>query len=1739
MRIDRCICAMLLGFWLCGVASAAELTPSATEADLDLPNCQLVVDGKVQAASMESLPFALGMRLEPMRVDRQRPWWTTGAVPGSDRHFRVAFTRSIPLGTVISSFTGPILRPLQPMSGQWVSYLKPGAAYPGDVTKDDQWVVLPAGMVKILPPGGVQTRALRFTERILGDTITPRETRMGRTILFQERYYSALAIGHERRTGKEKMPETWLGTWAEPQTVVGLLFFTLRTNPTVELLKTTATRHALVATPEDWRRLPGLPEFGEYRLYPIAHPAPTTAIRLMGGAFSWNSNFPTVLPLVNLGDTLTAPTLEVTAPPFAVKYDMPLNGFVAVDLLEKKTGQRVRRLVGESARERGPVEERWNLKDEAGEYVPPGDYVVRALARPPFQLTWQTSVYNAGQPAWWAPAPGKGGGGWLADHAPPDSAEAMGDTVWLGAQVTESGHAFIAVDKEGNKLWGEHAVSEGFSGPERIATDGRYGYLVNNALVQRVDPKAGFDAKKIFDFHHTLTLPGNGGHWDAFHGGAAARGDKLYVSYWAPAESWFKPSFKAETLDPKRCMPMAFLKKGNGRHDLRDVKNGYGEGEYDELMKLYAAFLTENMPDGTRIPSSTQAVFGDAPTAGDLAGWVIATFKEPVVIGSILVPDGKIKVQALKAGMDLPEATPADDGPDLGDGADEEDGGGLADEKIWVPLPVTARLGRPSVALAPPGGITTKALRFQANRLTYALVMARRFADVAADAERVYLTGEATDRGGWKVSRPASTPINTTNPAMMGLVWPTPTAMRGLSLHLPTTAVLKVDRYTGPATGDPKGALADDAQWQELGEIKPGGSWWRVETPTLQSLDFGETLTLRAVRIRAIYPAGAWYDGIYGAGWTAVADQHQAGFHAVVVWRHLGDDPTNLPVILNERVSEYQLPGEDGAGMKTLRHLPLKRPGHLVFDNAGVLHAVSDRQIVAVPLTGGAPQVVIGRDKLDKPSDLAFDADGLLYVADCGPKVIKVFNVKSGALVRTLGTPGGQKLGKWDPLRFDYPTGLTIDGAGKLWITDHTYQPKRVQRMSRDGAVEKIFLGPTQYGGGGKMDPKDKSVINFNNMKFVIDWKTYDWKLDSLLARPDDPRSVGADNIDRVFYYTPTPAAGTPTPNPLPAGKGAVISAAPAGKEFRYLVDWGYAGSPVAAICREEGGIAVPLAAMGNLGKWSDVERRPELRKKFGVLNTPTFFFVWWDGNGDGQPQADEVQIRPLDKLITERSGVTVGEDLAFIGVGWRLRPSAFTADGRPQFDVAKIEPVPTQSRPGRTERVWGTADGRTFVIGNRLIGADGKTRLWEYYDKWAIHEGFYQSGWGYNRPAGELNQEHSPIGHFTLKTTQGHTEEFFITNSDQGDWFAFTGDGMLAGCLFGGPAGYGLRRWTMPEWEHNKTALIDVRLDQEHYQGCVTTAEDGKVYAVAGHNHASIVRIDGLEEVRRLPLSTLTVTPADIQAAQAWDLQRQTAEKLRQEPKVAKLPYLEGGVEVNGSLDDWPDELLVTIHEEIKRSFHGPPERIIYYRGGLAYDDKNLYIAWMVPERGGQLRNTAADPIRLFKSGDAIDITLGVDPAADPKRLRPVAGDLRILISRLKGEPVVVIYRPVVPGTPSEKAVRFTSPVAETLIDVVTVLNEPDVVLRNGIAEAAIPWKALGVAPPPVGAKIRGDIGVLEADQNGVTTSTRYYWSGKAQTMVCDLAGEARLAPSLWGEFFCTEPDKSMKFGPGDEVEP
>jgi hypothetical protein len=167
-----------------------------------------------------------------------------------------------------------------------------------------------------------------------------------------------------------------------------------------------------------------------------------------------------------------------------------------------------------------------------------------------------------------------------------------------------------------------------------------------------------------------------------------------------------------------------------------------------------------------------------------------------------------------------------------------------------------------------------------------------------------------------------------------------------------------------------------------------------------------------------------------------------------------------------------------------------------------------------------------------------------------------------------------------------------------------------------------------------------------------------------------------------------------------------------------------------------------------------------------------------------------------------------------------------------------------------------------------------------------------------------------------------------------------------------------------------------------------------------------------------------------------------------------------------------------------------------------------------------------------LFKTGGALDLMLGTDFAAPPKRDKPVAGDVRLVVTLVKGKPMAALYRSVVPGTTTP--VPFSSPWRTVTFDRVDDVSssvelaaggekDPKKKGDRGLFEFSIPLSVLGLKAEP-GKTIKGDVGLLRG--NGFQTMQRVYWQNKSTGLISDVPGEAMLMPQLWGKLqFVSQP--------------
>jgi hypothetical protein len=523
-----------------------------------------------------------------------------------------------------------------------------------------------------------------------------------------------------------------------------------------------------------------------------------------------------------------------------------------------------------------------------------------------------------------------------------------------------------------------------------------------------------------------------------------------------------------------------------------------------------------------------------------------------------------------------------------------------------------------------------------------------------------------------------------------------------------------------------------------------------------------------------------------------------------------------------------------------------------------------------------------------------------------------------------------------------------------------------------------------------------------------------------------------------------------------------------------------------------EGDHARIVAAVGIAGKCPQM-LDPKLVKAFGGKILLDYLCAWSDLNGDGQVQPEEVQLWPKPK---ENAGVMFDSELgAQIGpVGFRVKQ--WLPNGVPVYERV--------DSPGQWHSLALRLDNGNFYHfedGDHgplcaALQPDGKP-LWTYRTEGGGVHALTSSKGLY---PGQIVCELGMAGHATAQG--GDLGEFLVINTNVGVFNIMTADGLFAGQIFRDSRDPLSRPWSGTD-NARGTRLDNITPGQEHFSGYFCRTEDNHYYAVAGHNHASVVEVAGMDRFKRFD-GGITVGARDLAAAQAWDHAVAVRQVFATAPvvdcfRMATPPKLEGG------LNGWPP-ISAKLDDNAK------------FR--IGYDDDNLYLAYEI-DRRGPLKNMGQQWDRLFKTGASVDLQIASDPNAPAERRVPVAGDQRLLMTFMGDEPAAVLYQAVVPGTPPAKAWQVVSPVGSAAFDRVTRLEKPRLFAAGNddhyVVQAAIPLSVLGLKITP-GLRLKMDWGVLVSGPDGTEVLRREYWANKATQITADAPSEAELHPDLWG---------------------
>jgi hypothetical protein len=177
-------------------------------------------------------------------------------------------------------------------------------------------------------------------------------------------------------------------------------------------------------------------------------------------------------------------------PAVSIHFKLQRAGFVTL-VIDDADGKRVRNLVSESWYSAGENLITWDGKDDLGRYIAtgnesqnavtgnfvrPGNYVVKGLVRGAITPEYLFSPYTTGDPPW---PTSDHKGGWLANHTPPMSAlfvpENQSPTgkpaVYLGCFVTEGPDGLAWVDLDGRKQGGKRWVGGNWTAAPYLARD--------------------------------------------------------------------------------------------------------------------------------------------------------------------------------------------------------------------------------------------------------------------------------------------------------------------------------------------------------------------------------------------------------------------------------------------------------------------------------------------------------------------------------------------------------------------------------------------------------------------------------------------------------------------------------------------------------------------------------------------------------------------------------------------------------------------------------------------------------------------------------------------------------------------------------------------------------------------------------------------------------------------------------------------------------------------------------------------------------------------------------------------------------------------------------------------------------------------------------------------------------------------------------------------------------------------
>jgi hypothetical protein len=495
-----------------------------------------------------------------------------------------------------------------------------------------------------------------------------------------------------------------------------------------------------------------------------------------------------------------------------------------------------------------------------------------------------------------------------------------------------------------------------------------------------------------------------------------------------------------------------------------------------------------------------------------------------------------------------------------------------------------------------------------------------------------------------------------------------------------------------------------------------------------------------------------------------------------------------------------------------------------------------------------------------------------------------------------------------------------------------------------------------------------------------------------------------------------------------------------------------------------------------------------------------------------------------------EPNGITVMSDLSFCiarlnDKAVRFSPVNFTKQGVPTYNINQGQVMATGVLPAAStggSQMLVAPDGNTVITlgmppysNLSLTGVRNGVNTWGYPDLWPGLHASHESP-SPDTP-GELIGTTRLLGPLLLNKGSA-VGPLWAINGNLGCVYLFTADGLFVTTLFN-DARLG-KPWDKPSAIRNMR-LDSISLGQENFWPSISQTPDGTIYLVDG-TQCSLIRLDGLNNIVPLPYATIRVTKNMLDECTAYLINAEAKRQATQKSDGLNVRILSKAPVLDAQLNDWKNASWVNIDNRGVKAYFNSNSKPYNTMGAIAVTADKLFVAYQ--NIAPKLQNSGETPTALFKTGDALDIMIGANGGANPNRVSPVSGDMRLIVTMVKNKPMAMLYQAVVHGTADVDKVLFSSPSQTIIFDKVEdITTQIGFANLNGNYQVAIPLKILGLSPVP-GYTIKADIGVLRG-YNGRTIS-RTYWRNKASGNIADLPSEAALTPNLWGSWTFISPN-------------